>query len=273
MSKTYSRWTLKDSTTLEGRGLHSGEAVAVTLHPGKEGFVFRSGSERVAAVVENVTDTSRCTRLGSISTVEHVLSALAGMGVTDAEIEVAGGELPAAGGCSAPYVSLIQQTGLEECGSLEVSGPFERVYLKVDGAMTSYAMSLGEGYWRNVYELPGYDIGRQEFEMVWSPEIYAKEVAPARTLVLDREIEMARAAGLGQGLDEGSVLGIGTEGYLNEARFADEPVRHKLLDMIGDLALTGIPVAHLDVVGEWTGHKFNVDAAAKLASAVKVIRS
>ncbi len=270
MTKSYPRFTLADSIKIEGPGLHYGEPVAVTLHPGESGFAFRLGGQRIEAHPSEVTDTRRCTQLGSVATVEHVLSALAGMGVTDAEIEVEGGELPACDGCSLPYVHAIQSAGLASCGSVEVEGPFARVFLQ--DLPIKIAIGRGEGWWRCIFELDGYAHGRQEVELAWSPEAYAREIAPARTVVLEEELPMIKAAGLGKGLSEESCLAIGRGGFLNEPRFADEPTRHKLLDLIGDLALSGVPIAHLDVVGERCGHASNVRAAQKLVESVAVTR-
>ena len=270
MTKSYPRFTLADSIKIEGPGLHSGEPVAVTLHPGETGFAFRLGGQRIEAHPSEVTDTRRCTQLGPVATVEHVLSALAGMGVTDAEIEVVGGELPAGDGCSLPYVHAIQAVGMASCGSLEVEGPFARVFLQ--DLPIKIAIGRGEGWWRCIFELDGYAHGRQEVELAWSPEAYAREIAPARTVVLEEELPMIKAAGLGKGLSEESCLAIGRGGFLNEPRFADEPTRHKLLDLIGDLALSGVPIAHLDVVGERCGHASNVRAAQKLVESVAVTR-
>ncbi|MEZ5163849.1 MAG: UDP-3-O-acyl-N-acetylglucosamine deacetylase [Fimbriimonadaceae bacterium] len=268
--KIFPRQTLRESVTLEGPGLHSGGPVSVTIHPARDGIHFRLGSERIEAHVRNVTDTSRCTMLGSISTVEHVLSALAGLAITDAEIEVSGGELPAADGCSQPYVEAFESVGYESCGTLEIEGPFARVYA-VEG-QAKFAVAAGEGWWRAEFELEDCFIGRQEVEMSWTPTRYAADVAPARTVVLEWEMEMVKQYGLGKGLDESSCLGIGREQYMNPARFSDEPVRHKLLDLIGDLSLAGVPVEALDVVGERCGHAVNILAAQRLAERVTIRR-
>lgn len=208
--------------------------------------------------------------LGTISTVEHVLSALAGLAITDAEIEVFGGELPAAEGCSLPFVQEFDSVGFESCGTLEIDGPFARVYA-VDG-QAKVAVAAGEGWWRAEFELEDCFIGRQEVEMSWTPARYAADVAPARTVVLEWEMEMVKKYGLGKGLDDTSCLGIGREQYMNPARFPDEPVRHKLLDLIGDLSLAGVPIEALDVVGERCGHKVNILAAQRLAERVTIRR-
>lgn len=198
------------------------------------------------------------------------MAAFAGLGVTDADVEVRGGELPAADGCSAPYVSAFDSAGLEVIGQIEVEGPFARIFLQ--DLPTKFAVGLGEGWWRSVYVREGEFLGRQEFEIELSGESFGSQVAPARTFVLESEIEAARRYGLGKGLDESSCLAIGSTGYLNEPRFPDEPARHKLLDVIGDLYLSGVPVGHLDVVAEFSGHKSNVEVAAKLSAAVKITR-
>jgi UDP-3-O-[3-hydroxymyristoyl] N-acetylglucosamine deacetylase len=270
MEKTYKRQTLSATFEIEGLGLHSGVPVKVAVHAGESGIRFKGSSEWIEAKPENVTDTARCTRLGEISTIEHLMSAFAGMGLTDADVVVEGGELPAAGGCSEMYVSAILDAGLVECGELTVNGPFARVFLQEMPA--KYAVGLGEGWWRAVFLRDDDFIGRQEFEMEYSPEVYAAEVARARTFALESELEMAKQYGLGRGLDESSCLVIGDGRYLNTPRFQDEPSRHKLLDLIGDLALGGVPIAHLDVVAEYTGHRWNVEVARKLSESVEITR-
>ncbi len=266
---SYLRRTLKAPIAFEGPGLHSGSACRAVLHPSTTGFEFQAGDTRIPATPDQVTSTVRCTCLGPISTVEHVLSALAGMGVTDALIEVSGGELPAAEGCAREYAQSIQAVGLVDIGLAEIDPPFARVYeVAEDGAQIS--VSRGEGIWRYEFHLKEpFDPPVLAAEIEWSPERYAEEIAPARTTVFTREIELAKQAGLGSGLDEASVLVIGPEKYENEARFPNEPARHKLLDLMGDLALSGVPVSLLNVVAERSGHKMNVALAAKIRAATR----
>lgn len=272
MQRAYNRQTVSGPVRIEGPGLHSGAPTAVIIEPGDMGIRFREpGGEWVAAIPANVTDTSRCTRLGAISTIEHLMAAFAGLEVTDVDVVVEGGELPAAGGCATPFVEAVRSAGLTSCGTLEIEGPFARIFLQE--LPTKFAVGLGEGWWRSIYVREGEFIGRQEFEIELNPESFANEVAPARTFVLESEIEIAKHHGLGQGLDAESCLAVGSLGYLNPARFQDEPARHKLLDCIGDMYLAGVPVAHLDVVAEYSGHKWNVEAARKLAAAVRINRT
>jgi UDP-3-O-acyl-N-acetylglucosamine deacetylase len=262
---SFTRKTLSNKARFEGRGLHSGEPVAATVHPGEEGIVFRAGSKRWQATPENVTDTSRCTRLGEVSTIEHLMAAFAGCGVTDAEVEVEGAELPALDGCALEFCKGLGET--REIGEAMVDGPFSRVF-HIDGDV-EIAISTGEGLWRYEFECGDRWPNWQHFEFSFTSS-FTKEVAPARTFAFTEEMEMIRAHGLGKGLDETSAFLIGENDYVNPTRFADEPARHKLLDLIGDLYLAGVPPQLLNVVGQRSGHRTNVEAAKKLKDHVTV---
>jgi UDP-3-O-acyl-N-acetylglucosamine deacetylase len=261
------RRTPTDSVRFEGRGLHSGEPITVLVHPGAEGIAFRRGATRWAASPENVTDTSRCTRLGEVSTVEHLMSAFAGLGVTDAEVEVDGDELPAMDGCSLAFYQGVSAVGLSDLGEAKVDGPFERVF-HVDGDV-KIAISSGNGHWRYEFECGDRWPHSQHFEVL-SLNKYADEIAPARTFAFEEEMEMVRKAGLGKGLDETTAFVIGSSGYVNKAKFDDEPARHKALDLIGDLYLSGVPPQLLNVVAQRSGHRTNVAAATKLKEHVTI---
>lgn len=270
MTRVFPRLTVASDTVFTGLGLHSGAPSRAVVRPSGHGVHFIAGGEAFEALAENVTDTSRCTRLGTVSTVEHLLSALWGLGVTDAAIEVEGGELPGLDGSAKPFADALLETGFIGVGELHVDGPFARVY-HVDGPV-KVAMSNGEGHWRYTYDLGDRWPGVQSFEWTASRDQYLDQVAPARTIVLEEEIELARQAGLGKGLEEWGVVAIGRQGYLTNVRFPDEPARHKLLDLIGDLALSGVPVAAINVTSDRSGHRTNVAAAAKLARNTRVRR-
>lgn len=266
----YSKVTLSDSISLTGRGLHSGQESKVSLHPSDSGLVFRYGSEVVPALAENVTDTRRSTSLGPCRTVEHVLSALAGLGVTDCLIELEGcGELPALDGSSLEYVKAIQSVGMVQSGEAEAHRLFTRVYALNDHAKV--AVSAGQGHWRYVLEGEGGRWPSHQEAEISSLDHYAEEVAPARTWVFEDQIEMARAAGLGLGLDIESCLVLGTDGPVNPARSDKEAAAHKLLDLIGDLALTGVPLKFLNASAERSGHALHVQAALKVRQELGLI--
>ncbi len=198
------------------------------------------------------------------------MSALAGIGITDAEVEVQGGELPAAGGSSFTFVEGLQATGHEKIGTLEVTPPYARIFSKCDER--TLAIAAGEGHWRFDFVTNSPFPGVQSFAVHLTPDSYCREVAPARTIVFEAELDTVRRAGLGQGLDERTALVLGENDYVNPPLFSDEPARHKLLDLIGDLYLSGVPMQAVDVIAERSGHSANVEAAARLAQATTIVR-
>jgi len=264
---TLARTTLAGPVQFTGLGLHTGIPVNMTVHPSSEGIHFRLGQERVAASPEFVTDTTRSTKLGSIGTIEHLMSAFAGLEITDAEVELDAPEVPGMDGSSRLFVEALLSGGLERIGEVEAPHLYRRAFFK-EGE-TEVAVAKGSGHWRYVYNTGSRWPGRQAFESTSIVESYRSEISPARTFAFAEEIPMIIQMGLGKGLDESSALILGIEGYKNEARFEDEPARHKLLDLIGDLYLSGIPIRVLNVVSERSGHTANVKAAAMLKLATE----
>lgn len=265
----FTRYTLVNPVQFDGLGLHSGIPVTMTVHPGEQGIVFRFGSHRVTAHPANVTDTTRSTKLGEIGTVEHLMSAFAGLGITDAEVELDAPEVPGMDGSAAPYVEALRAVGLSELGQRELPTLFGRVFLQEENG-TKVAVGKGEGHWRYEYKTGNRFPGEQIFESLRVQDEFAAEIAPARTFALAEEVPHLIQLGLGQGLDESSAVILGIEGYKNEVRFPDEPARHKLLDLIGDLYLAGVPPMVLNVVAERSGHRANVKVAAMLADALQI---
>jgi len=237
----------------------------MTIHPSNGGIAFRLGSERVTASPDNVTDTNRRTRLGSINTVEHIMSALAGLEITDAEVELSAPEVPGADGSSIPFVKLLQTAGFENGEEQTVPDLYRRLYPPSE--TSSISIAKGTGHWRYTFETGDRWPGTQTFELESVVSGYVDQIAPAITTAFSFELEAAEKLGLGKGLDKDSVLILDPEGYRFPARFPDEPARHKLLDLIGDLYLTGIPIRALDVVSSKSGHTANVQAAMMLKSA------
>jgi UDP-3-O-acyl-N-acetylglucosamine deacetylase len=262
----WNRATLGETVTIGGRGLHSGEPVTMRMHPGSDGIVFQTGEGRVPAVPRSVVDTQRCTRLRGVSTVEHLMSALAGLEITDVLIEVEGAEVPGLDGSAAPFVQALTAGGRTDLGPAEAPDLFRRLFRQEDSS--KIAIAKGSGHWRYDYRTEARWPVEQTYE---SPDViagYVTDIAPARTFALLEEVPHLLERGLGLGLDDRSALILGPDGYKNEARFADEPARHKLLDAIGDLYLAGIPVRFLNVVAERSGHTSNVHAAQMLRQAI-----
>lgn len=270
------RKTIKNKTALEGVGLHKGRpSKAVFLPaPGPTGIRFLKPdlSSPVDASASNVTGTARGTSISgggrTIYTVEHILSACAGLGIDDLDVALDGEEPPALDGSALPFAA-----ALKAAGPAEKPGQ-EKAVLKLAGAVEYRS---GEAYyWACRSNRPGFKltfsnphkfVGTQVFAIELTPEKYLSEVAPARTFGFKYEIERLRAAGLGLGgslanaviIDDDAVLSA--EGSL---RFPDEFVRHKLLDLLGDLKLTGLDFGAVSVEAVFTGHKANVNFAKLL---------
>jgi UDP-3-O-acyl N-acetylglucosamine deacetylase len=272
------RRTLSRPAAVRGAGLFSARPVELVLRPGDAGLVFRRvdlpGSPVIPARVEHVVDDPRALGLALpspprntvlairggafVMTTEHVLSALGGMGVTDAMIDLDGPEPPIDDGSAAAFVRAIADAGTTEVGS-SVEPLVIRREVRVGDASHGFAVVVPHGKAWYRYELdygPGSPIPAQSAE--WSPPgEYARAVAPARTFCLEAEARAMRAAGLFSHLSPRDLLVIGPDGPLdNTLRFPDEAARHKLLDLVGDLALLGRPI-HGRVTASRSGHRVN----------------
>jgi UDP-3-O-acyl-N-acetylglucosamine deacetylase len=250
----------------EGLGLHSGVPVKMKVHPSEDGINFRLNGERVRACPGNVTDTHRSTKLGSIATVEHLMSAFCGLEITDAEVELTGHELPGLDGSSHEYAVKLRACGLQELPSDEMAEVYRRIFFQ-EGDI-SVAIGKGSGSWRFEFDTGQRWPGVQSWGSEDVVANYVEEISTSRTIAFSEEIPHLLKAGLGQGLNSDSVLILGERGYENVPRFSDEPVRHKLLDLLGDLYLSGVPARHLSVVAERSGHRANVRAAALLVESL-----
>jgi UDP-3-O-[3-hydroxymyristoyl] N-acetylglucosamine deacetylase len=214
------------------------------------------------AIPANVTDTSRCTVLGTVRTVEHLMSAFAACAITDAHVEITYPELPGLDGSAILFMNALNKCGTEDVGTVEAKDIYSRLFVQAENL--KIAVGKGNGHWRFDFVTGERWPGEMTFESFNIKDDYESQVAPARTTVFTEEIELVKAAGLGRGLDESSVLILGEKGYENAERFTDEPARHKLLDLIGDLYLAGVPIDQLNVVGYRSGHRSNVEMAKLL---------
>ncbi|MBP2326326.1 UDP-3-O-[3-hydroxymyristoyl] N-acetylglucosamine deacetylase [Kibdelosporangium banguiense] len=256
------RRTLAGPVRLAGRGLHSGRPVQVVVHPGDNGIAFQHNGSRTVAAPDAVTGTDRHTTLGDIATVEHIMSALSGMEITDAEIELSYPELPALDGSAAGFVAVLGRT--QSLEPTEIFLPDREIFVSDRDAWIR--VRPGTGQWSYTYAYCGIT---QTFACKL-PDDYLARIARARTIAPVHEVSALLARGLGQGLDIGSVVLVGPEGYGNEPRYPDEPARHKLLDLVGDLALSGIPARCLDVTAHLSGHTTGVRMARLIARHVSL---
>lgn len=272
--------TIAEPVSLSGLGLFHGKDVTLTFKPAPEnhGIVFKRvdlGGAAVPALVDHVVSRSRRTALklgdATVETCEHALSAVAGWGLDNLLIELDAAELPGVDGSALPFYEAIESVGVQEQAA-------RRRYLVVEEPVTvtqdeAELVALPT-------EQPGLDltyqldyakscprIGRQLHQFHTRGGDYRKEIAPSRTFSLEAEAKAAQAAGLFGHLTMEEALVIGDDGPLggNAFRFEDEPVRHKLLDLLGDLVLAGAPIRGR-VIARRSGHPLNHELARALVA-------
>jgi UDP-3-O-[3-hydroxymyristoyl] N-acetylglucosamine deacetylase len=256
--------TLKNSIRATGVGLHSGKKVLMVLRPApvNTGIVFcRTDLARavyVPARAENVGETTLGTTLCvddvKVATIEHLLSALAGLGIDNVYIELSAQEVPIMDGSAAPFVFLLQSAGIEEQSAIK---KFIRVKKTVrvedNGKWAQFAPYNGFKINFEVeYEHPVFRKHAKSAAMEFSTTTYLKEVSRARTFCFMRDVEYMRSKNLALGGSMENAIVIDDQGIMNEGglRYQDELVKHKILDAIGDLYLLGA-----SVIGEYTGYK------------------
>ena len=262
--------TIQKKIEFSGKGVHTGGECRVKLLPAEVDtgilFVKKPENVKIEAHYSRVLSTTRGTTLGyrevKIHTVEHILSALWGMGIDNIVIEVEGDEFPAFDGSSAPYVDYLIEAGIVEQDArrkyVEIKRPV--LYRGEDGVniflypSDTLEISFGISYENHPV------ISSQYATFNITPETYKKEIAPARTYILEEEIEKVRKMGLAKGGSLSNAVVIKKDGVLAEGglRFFDEPVRHKILDFIGDMALLGKRFKG-KIVAERSGHRHHVE--------------
>lgn len=258
---------------LQGRGLFTGEPAVIRLRPSPPhtGIVFlrtdQSPPIRIAARVENVSRRARRTALRNgtvaIETVEHCLSACAGLGIDNLQIELTGNEVPGLDGSSLPFVESLRSAGIIEQDAEREPFVINEVIRVVDGDAELVALpplDPNSEVLEIAYDLdygPKNPIRRQSYRIAVTPESFEANIAPARTFVLEQEAEQLRASGLGAHLSYDDVVVFGKDGPIgNTLRFPDECVRHKILDLIGDLSLFGRPLIGR-IFARKSGHSLN----------------
>jgi UDP-3-O-[3-hydroxymyristoyl] N-acetylglucosamine deacetylase len=256
--------TLRNTIRATGIGLHTGEKVYLTLKPAPadSGVIFRrtdlSPVVEIHARAENVGDTTLSTTLMNgdvrVSTVEHLLSAMAGLGIDNAYVEVSSSEVPIMDGSAGPFVFLIQSAGIEEQNApkkfIRIKRPVtvkdgDKVasFLPFDGFKVSFTID---------FDHPVFKDRTGHAELDFSSTSFVKEVSRARTFGFMHEIEYLRSKGLAQGGSVDNAIVVDEYRILNEdgLRYEDEFVKHKVLDAIGDLYLLGT-----SLIGEFRAYK------------------
>ncbi len=271
--------TLKKSVTFSGIGLHSGKKCNLTINPtpANTGIIFKridlNESNEIPVCLNNVNleKSSRRTVLkndtgSEVSSVEHILSALNGLGINNAVIEIDSEEVPAFNGNTIEICNRIMSTGIkqfcEKKNYFRITAPI--IYNENDIVI----IGLPDRYFRVTYIVDFQDkvVGIQSKSMVINPESYINEIAPARTFGFKKEIDDLRDRGLIKGGTLDNALVIGGDKYINpDNKMPDEVVRHKILDLIGDLYLLGKPIwGH--IIANKAGHYSHIKFLSKFVS-------
>jgi UDP-3-O-[3-hydroxymyristoyl] N-acetylglucosamine deacetylase len=270
------RRTLKSAIDCVGRGLHGGAEVRLRLAPAAvgNGIVFHRTDlgEKIPARFDFVSDTRLCTVVSlpgrpeaCVGTIEHLMAALVASRIDDLVIEVNAPELPILDGSAAAYLFLIQSAGVVEHGGEQSYIEILRQVRVENGEAFAELRPHGAGSYSAggldlslAIDFPAAAIGRQAFSMSLTPESFADDLASARTFTMAAEIEALRKAGLAQGGSLANAIVVDGAKVLNPEglRWQDEFVRHKLLDVVGDLGLAGAPLVGR-FIGNRSGHGLN----------------
>ena len=266
--------TLNREKSIKGKALHTGEDVTLTLKPApaSSGFVFRRtdlyGKPEIKPLASSVTELIRSTTISNgnakIHTIEHVLSALSGCGIDNAIIELDASEPPILDGSAKPYVELIQSAEPvdldEDREFLKLSSP-----ISVSSGNRSIIALPHDGLRITCTSADDRGIHVQHMSIDIDPENYVQEIAPSRTFTLYEDIEELLKLGKirGGSLDSAVVIKGGQIMSKEPLRFEDEFVRHKILDIVGDLCLLGKPL-HAHIIAVRPGHSLNSELTAKI---------
>jgi UDP-3-O-[3-hydroxymyristoyl] N-acetylglucosamine deacetylase len=254
------RKTINTKVGITGIGLHSGIYTKVELHPvpAGQGITFVRADLnglRIPALQASTTALDYATTVGkddvAVGTVEHLLSAIMACGITDVDIHIDGPEVPIVDGSALPFMHLIDAAGVRELPAqipvLRITEPIEIV----DGDKSIRITPSNRLVLKYKIDFDHPTIGKETFHFDFEHDNFLKKIAPARTFGFMRDVEKLRAAGLARGGSVENCVVLDDRGVVNgPLRFKDEFVRHKILDLLGDLALIGRPI-----VGEITAHR------------------
>ena len=273
--------TIKKTVSLEGIGLHTGNLSKITFVPAKEntGIKFvrtdMPGAPTIEADFKNVTVAVRGTTIANgdakVHTVEHVLAVCSAFGINNLEIQLTNNEPPVMDGSAKPFCEIILEAGIEEFGSeqnyIELTAPI--TYKSGETLITAEPCDKFIIDCTVDYKHPFLKHQQASFEI--TQDTFIKEISSARTFCFDYEIEALHANGLAKGGDLTNAIVIGLNGIHNKdktLRFPNEFVRHKILDLIGDLSLLARPLK-AKITAFKCGHNHNVNFAAEIAKTLR----
>ncbi|GAC1433560.1 MAG: UDP-3-O-acyl-N-acetylglucosamine deacetylase [Thermoanaerobaculia bacterium] len=254
------RKTINNNVSITGIGLHSGIYTKVELHPvpAGQGITFVRADLhglRIPALQASTTALDYATTVGkddvSVGTVEHLLSAIMACGITDVDIHIDGPEVPIVDGSALPFMHLIDAAGVRQLPAEIPVLRLRKTLEVVDGDKSIRIAPANRLVLKYRIDFDHPAIGKEAFHFDFEHDNFLRKIAPARTFGFMRDVEKLRAAGLARGGSVENCVVLDDKGVVNgPLRFKDEFVRHKILDLLGDLALIGRPI-----VGEITAHR------------------
>ncbi len=277
--------TINRETTLSGVGLHTGNPSTLTFRPAPANTGIRffrtdlPGTPMIPARLGFVVTTVRGTNLGlneaKVHTVEHVLSACTGLGVDNLDILVSANEPPIMDGSAMPFYAALLAAGLERLGPPKRVLHLDRELTYEDGKARYRAVPAQRFEIKAVIIHDHPLIPRQTLEIAVTRDAYVSQIARARTFCFEHEVAYLKSQGLALGGSLDNAIVIAKDKFLTNGeglRFPDEFVRHKMLDLIGDLTLMGRPLFNVRVEAECLGHAHNVEFAKRLEAAASTLR-
>ncbi len=259
--------TIARPVVYAGHGIHTGQPARITLLPSQTpGIWLFAGGRETLCRLEAVSHATRCVALGGVLTVEHLLAATWILGITALQVAVDGPEVPAGDGSALPFVALLEEAGRRELGAevpeLGLTAP---VWVQEAEAL---AAAFPDTRFRVTYVVPLRGREACAYDLVVTPERFRAEIAPARTWGYLEEAEALRELGLARGATLDNTLVLAGGRFVNPPRFPDEPARHKILDLLGDLSLLGGRLAaHVVCVG--AGHALHLQLARAIQEGLR----
>ena len=260
--------TIKSPVSRKGTGLHNGLNVNIELLPAKEesGIVFNYKGRVIPASVSSITGTERGTSLGGLSTVEHLLSAVYCMGITNLTVNMDAPEPPAFDGSGIEYVMMLKEAGIQE-QSKEAKCVEIRSEILIEENGASICIVPYDGFAVECHlDFPGSFVGKQSAFFDGSMNDFEKDIAPARTFGFIEEVEALRKSGLALGASVENAIVVMKDSYSCALRFPNELARHKILDIMGDMALAGKRIRGR-IISEKAGHRLNAKLAERILNA------
>ncbi|MDE3224446.1 MAG: UDP-3-O-acyl-N-acetylglucosamine deacetylase [Nitrospirota bacterium] len=267
--------TISRSVSCSGVGLHTGQPISLTLNPAPPdtGILFVCHQEgrtvSFGASIRNLMSTDLCTALSAngtlVKTVEHLLAALVGLEVDNVYVELDGGEIPAMDGSASAFVRLIRSAGITP---QERPQPYLKILRPIEISEGGRRVAIAPAATTKITCSVEYNhpmIQQQTYEYDWSVASFEQDIADARTFAFLKEVEALWARGLAKGGSLDNTVVLSEDGIVNESglRFENEFVRHKVLDLIGDMALLGVPV-----IGHLTADRSGHALHSKLVQAI-----